>query len=161
MTGASRLLVAAWLQLAAIAVLACGPQEQTEGIEVLRAVATEPISGRAALYLTIKNHGPFGDVLDSVTTPVAGGSQLHETTREGGRSRMQRIGGVPLPVDSTIRLAPGGHHVMLMEVDPSVHPGDSVRATLFFRRYDTLSVAAPVVRHADVEAVLYDAQRDE
>jgi len=47
-------------------------------------------------------------------------------------SQMSMVTGVPLPANGTVRLAPGGYHLMLMHAFHAVKPGEKILITLQF-----------------------------
>jgi copper(I)-binding protein len=70
--------------------------------------------------------------LVAVQSPVAGVSQIHRMSMEDGVMRMREVeGGVlPLPAGQAVTLAPGGLHLMLMDLKQPVATGASVPITL-------------------------------
>src|SRR3546814_12502294 len=64
-------------------------------------------------------------------------------------SSMAPIETVPLPAKSTIVFAPGGKHVMLFGVNPSVKPGATIPLTLTFTGFPRIEVDAVVVAAGD------------
>jgi copper(I)-binding protein len=61
---------------------------------------------------------------------------------------------IVLPDDSTVRLAPGGVHVMLESLTRVILPGDSVAVTFVFRRSGRVNVMARVVAYDQIEQLL-------
>jgi copper(I)-binding protein len=152
MKPSAKIVVSVMLAVSLLA--ACGGEE--EGIEISNAFATEAALGeRGALYFTITNHDVFQDVLEAVSTPAAAVSQIHRTITEGGRSHMERIGGIPIGPDTTIVLKPGsGYHIMLLDLQQRIARGDTLTARLQFRRSGALEIRAPVIAHSQVDSVL-------
>ena len=68
--------------------------------------------------------------LVSVASPAAGRVELHNTTMEGGVMKMRRVEQVELPAGQPVQLAPGGLHVMLIDLKRPLKPGDKVPLTL-------------------------------
>lgn len=153
---------AAALVLAATSLAACGPSAEGGGLEVMKALATEPVMGeRAALYLFIANHSTFDDVLVGVSSPAAARAEIHRTVEDGGGGRMQKIGGIPIPSDSSIALRAGGYHVMLLDLREAFERGDTLLVVLQFRMAGERAIRAPVVSHAEIEAALEGEQQEE
>lgn len=67
----------------------------------------------AAGYMTLTNTGPRADALVAVTSPDAERVELHRTTATAGVMRMGSVARVDLAPGATVRLAPGGLHLML------------------------------------------------
>src|SRR5262245_54040605 len=67
--------------------------------------------------------------LVGVSSPAAKMSGIHETKVMGGTNHMHEVEAIALPAGKTVKLTPGGHHVMLMEMK-AVKPGDTVPLVL-------------------------------
>ena len=67
--------------------------------------------------------------LVAVTSPAAKMTGIHETKMKGGTNHMDEVESIALPAGKAVKLAPGGHHVMLMEMK-AVKPGDTVPLVL-------------------------------
>jgi len=125
--------------LAALAALsACGAPASNETNAVHEAetpsgpiVRLNPVPGRpAAGYLTLRIEGDKG-ALVSVTSPQAGRIELHETMRDGNMSRMRAIPRIPVRDGERLVFAPGGRHLMLFDIAPTIEAGGGM--TLIFR----------------------------
>ena len=87
------------------------------------------------------------DRLTGGSTPRAAQLQVHEMSMDGGMMKMGQIeGGLPLPVGETVALAPGGNHIMLMELTQPLVEGETVPLTLQFASAPAVTVQAPVRR---------------
>ena len=106
----------------------------------------------AAGYLTIRNTGG-PDTLVGVTTDV-GDATLHRTVERGGSETMDVAGSVPIGGGATVRLAPGGTHVMVEPLRRPLMPGDQVTLTLQFRRSSPLTVTASVASYSAIASSL-------
>ena len=74
--------------------------------------------------------------LTAVARPAAGSAELHATSMEQGVMRMRPVARIDLPAGSTVRLAPGGLHVMLIDLKQALKPGDKVPLSLTVQRAD-------------------------
>jgi hypothetical protein len=119
-------------------------------MHVMDAHASPTPGGRniSAAYFTIHNPGAEDDRLISVTTPLAGRTELHRTSRgEGGVMTMAEVeGGVAVPAGEHVVFARGGLHVMLLDLAEPLQVGDQVPLTLTFERAGEVSVVAEVRR---------------
>jgi copper(I)-binding protein len=107
-------------------------------------IAKAPPSARnLAAYLSLKN-GPRPDALLSVKTPAAAVAELHETRKADGVTRMRKQAGIALAPNAELLLAPGGRHIMLINVKQALKPGDKVPLALTFRRAGVVNVQAEV-----------------
>jgi len=69
--------------------------------------------------------------LISVQSPIAGVAQIHRMTMKDGVMQMRPVeGGVPLPKGQAVELAPGGLHLMLMDLNRPAVAGTSVPVML-------------------------------
>lgn len=104
--------------------------------------ATAPGQKTAGAYMELT--GSADAALIAVETPVAGKAELHSMSMEAGVMRMRPIGKIALPA----KLAPGGLHVMLLDLRHPLKEGDRVPLTLTIRgaggRQSTVNVAAEV-----------------
>ncbi len=143
-----------WSALLLLLALSCGGEAGTSGIAVDDAWARPMVvelgaegalpGTNSAAYLDIRNGGRNPDRLLGAESPVAERTELHESVMDGDVMRMRRVDGVDLPPGETLRLAPGGLHVMLLDLRRSLEAGDTLTLTLTFRDAPPLSVAVPV-----------------
>lgn len=98
----------------------------------LAAVPGRPAAGYFVL------HGGAGDAtLVNVSTDVAVRTEMHEMkmTAGGGKPGMMSMNAVqqvPVPAAQAVKFAPGGLHVMLFDLNPSVKPGGKITFTFTF-----------------------------
>ncbi|MBK0420914.1 copper chaperone PCu(A)C [Leucobacter sp. CSA2] len=81
-------------------------------------------------------------VLESAASPAAKMVQLHETGADGKMSEVK--GGFTIPAKGSLELAPGGNHIMLMEMPKPIAAGDQVDVTLKTADGKTVDVHALV-----------------
>ncbi|HET8731449.1 MAG TPA: copper chaperone PCu(A)C [Moraxellaceae bacterium] len=107
-------------------------------------IAEAPPSARHnAAYLRVRN-GARADTLLGVETPVAEVVELHAMTQEQGVMHMEQETSVPLAPGATLELAPGGRHLMLVNMKRVLKVGDRVPLTLHFRHAGLVTVEAVV-----------------
>lgn len=112
------------------------------------ASATPGGAAVSAGYLTITS--PTADRLLSVSSPRAARVEIHEMAMDGDVMRMRAVeGGLTLPAGEAVTLAPGGRHLMFMEVAPPFSEGESVPVTLTFEQAGAVEVEMPVRRRAE------------
>jgi copper(I)-binding protein len=122
------------------------------GLRILHPWITPAAQGAptTAVYLTIVNTGKASDWLIAVDVPDAASADIHRTTMEGGIMRMRRLDdGLALPAGATVRLAPGGDHVMVMGLIHALKPGDHTPAVLTFAHAGKVKVTLDVERFTD------------
>jgi copper(I)-binding protein len=94
---------------------------------------TAPGMPMGVAYFTLTNHGSADDALIAASTPVAARVEFHQTTLADGVARMRPLAQVPLPAGKTVKVEPGGIHLMLVELRQALAPGSEVPLTLEFR----------------------------
>lgn len=73
---------------------------------------------------------------DRITALVAAGSpaasrvEMHSMTMDGGIMRMRPLARIDLPAGQTVKLAPGGMHLMLIDLKAPLKAGDKVQLVL-------------------------------
>jgi hypothetical protein len=107
--------------------------------------ATLPNAPVGGAYLTITNSGAADDRLVSVTTPAAGVSQIHEMKMDGDVMKMNELpDGLVIPAGETVKLEPGGYHLMLMQLTGPLVEGQSITVTLTFEKAGAVEVQVPI-----------------
>lgn len=103
--------------------------------------ATLPNAPVGAGYLTLVNKGTLDDRLVAVSTPVAGVAQLHEMKMDGDVMKMGELpDGIPVPAGETVTLAPGGLHIMLMDLKQALVEGSTFPLTLTFEKAGAITI---------------------
>ena len=135
----------ALLLLAGLAI-GCGPDAPPFQVEVAdaRARPTRPGAPHSAAYFTLENTGSAAVRLVGVEAEGVRAVELHRTVAAGGVARMEPVDGVDLAPGDAAAFAPGGLHVMLIGVERTLAPGDTLALALAFASGDTVRVAAPV-----------------
>jgi copper(I)-binding protein len=67
---------------------------------------------------------------------VAGVVEVHRMSMENGVMKMRAVPELELPAGRAVELAPGGYHVMLMDLRQTMTVGATVPVTLIVRRRD-------------------------
>lgn len=107
--------------------------------------ATLPNAPVGGGYLTIANTGTADDRLISVSTPAAGRAEIHEMKLEGDVMKMNALPeGLAIPAGTTVKLEPGGYHLMFMDLTGPFVEGSSVTVTLIFEKAGAVEVQLPV-----------------
>jgi copper(I)-binding protein len=129
---------------AALAFCATGAMAQTK-VEIAEpwARATIGQSRNTAAYMKITNRGTEPDRLVRASTLAAAKAELHTTVRDGTVMRMREMTSVELKPGEAVTFAPGGMHVMLIDVEP-LRAGGTITLTLEFERAGKQDVTIPV-----------------
>jgi hypothetical protein len=106
--------------------------------------ATAPSAPTSAGYLTIRNTGSSADRLVSASTDIAGRTEIHTMTMDGGVMRMRQLeDGVEIPAGGEVALKPGGDHIMLMGLKSRIGDGETVGISLVFEKAGTIDLTFP------------------
>jgi hypothetical protein len=96
------------------------------------------------VYLKILNTGPVALRLLGGETSAATGVEVHQTVMDGDVARMRRVDGVDIDPGETVRLEPGGLHLMLLGLRRSLQTGDTLTLFLTFHESPPVFVRVPV-----------------
>ena len=106
--------------------------------------ATPPGAVTAAAYLTIASAGS-ADRLVGAATPAARTVEIHTAGADAGSQHMMRVAELALPAGGSVRLEPGGQHLMLIDLKTPMVPGTKVALSLRFAEAGTVEIDVPVV----------------
>jgi copper(I)-binding protein len=139
------------LIFAVMMMAACGTTPETNTSSEPQIKVMEPWSrpspmtaGNGAVYMMLMNEGGTGDALISADTDVAEVVELHETKMEGDVMKMSPVAKVEIPAGSSTALKPGGLHVMLINLQEQLVPGEKIKLTLNFEKSDPLTIEAEI-----------------
>ncbi|HEU4957583.1 MAG TPA: copper chaperone PCu(A)C [Sphingomicrobium sp.] len=129
----------------ALALLAACGQGGEPDIDVTDAWA-RPTRGDApgAVYVTIENKGGKDDRLIGVMTDHAAMAMVHQTEISNGVARMRMANEINVPAGDSIKMVPGGTHIMLEGLRTPLHTGDTFELVLKFRSSGDESVTVRV-----------------
>ena len=93
-------------------------------------------------YLTIENKGSAPDLLIGGSGDFAGKVEVHEMAMNNGVMTMRALDkGLAIEPGKTVKLAPGGYHLMLMDLKSPLKQGDKVPLTLEFEKAGKVKLA--------------------
>ncbi|NBR27368.1 MAG: copper chaperone PCu(A)C [Betaproteobacteria bacterium] len=106
------------------------------GVEVSNAWTRSTVAAQktGGIYFDIRSTAPAK--LVGVASPAAARVELHNMKMEGGVMKMSAVESIELAAGQTVKLAPGGYHVMLIDLKQPLKVGDSVPVTLTVERAD-------------------------
>ena len=133
---------------AALLVAPAGAQEIKAGDLVISQAWSRATPGGAKVaggYLNIENKGAVADRLVGGSADVAGKFEVHEMAMRNGVMTMRPLDkGLVIEPGKTIKLAPGGYHLMLMDLKVPLKQGDKVPVTLDFEKAGKVKVSFDV-----------------
>ena len=99
-------------------------------------------------YLTIENKGTAPDRLIHSSGDFAGKVEVHEMAMKNGVMTMRPVdNGLTIEPGKTVKLAPGGFHLMMFDLKNPLKQGDKVPVVLEFEK------AGKVTLSLDVEGI--------
>ncbi len=105
-------------------------------------------TGMTAAFGTLVNAGDSDITVTAATSDVATTTELHETVQndDGAVAMQPKEGGFTIPAGGEHELAPGGDHLMLMDLGRALKPGEAVTIRLELEDGSTTEVDATVIR---------------
>jgi copper(I)-binding protein len=91
-------------------------------------------------YLSITNNGTEPDALTGASSPAAASVQFHQTTLSDGMARMRPLAEITIAPGATVKVEPGGIHLMLVDLKTPLELGKFVPLTLEFRKAGSITV---------------------
>jgi copper(I)-binding protein len=96
-------------------------------------------------YLTIENKGSAPDRLIGGSADVAAKVEVHEMATKNDVMTMRPLeGGLTIEPGKTVKLAPGGYHLMMFELKSPLKKGDTLPVTLEFEKAGKVTVSFDV-----------------
>jgi len=96
-------------------------------------------------YLTIENKGAVADRLVGGSGDIAGKVEVHEMSMNNGVMTMRALDkGLVIEPGKTVKLAPGGYHLMIMDLKSPFKQGDKVPVTLEFEKAGKVALSLDV-----------------
>jgi periplasmic copper chaperone A len=96
-------------------------------------------------YLTIENKGAAVDRLIGGSADAAGKVEVHEMAMKNGVMTMRSLdNGLAIDPGKTVKLAPGGYHLMIFDLKSPLKQGDKLPVTLEFEKAGKVKVTLDV-----------------
>jgi iron complex outermembrane receptor protein len=101
---------------------------------------TAPGMPMGVAYFSLTNRGKTDDALIAASTPVAARVEFHQTTMTDGMARMRPLTQIVIAAGKTVKVEPGGIHLMLVQLSQPLAAGSEVPLTLEFREAGRVEV---------------------
>lgn len=113
-----------------------------------RGPAAPPVAG---VFVQIKNTGSEADNLISASTSaeLTDTVELHTTVMENGSAEMKPVDKIEVAANGTTALAPGGFHIMLIDLKRALVVGETIDVTLKFEKAGEVTMSVPIVEYVD------------
>ena len=106
------------------------------------------VAGQKATGAFMELTSASGVAIVGASSPVANVTEIHEMKMDGGVMKMRAIPRLDVAAGKPVSLAPGGYHVMLMDLKQQLKKGDVVPLTLQIenkdKKVETIEVKAEV-----------------
>lgn len=118
-------------------------------IAIGRASVREPNPAHdiAAAFMTMTNRGDTPVALVGVSSPDAKVVEMHEMKTIDGMMTMRRVDTIVIPPHRSVTLAPGGAHLMLIDLTRTLTAGDKAVIDLKFDDGSRARIEARVESH--------------
>ncbi|MBO0750343.1 MAG: copper chaperone PCu(A)C [Porphyrobacter sp.] len=116
-----------------------------DGRLVLPAVKGNP----GAVYFTVHDNADSPVTLTTVHVDGAQEAMMHQTVMANGQASMEMIMQAEVPARGELAFAPGGRHVMAMNLDASLKPGGTTQVTLTFAGGNKVTFPAQILAASD------------
>ncbi len=131
------------LALACLLAQVAGAHEYTHGSLTIGhpwSRPTMPGMPMGVAYLSITNRSKAADALIAASTPAAAKVEFHETRIDDGMARMRPLTEIVIGPGKTVKIQPGGIHLMLVGLEAPLELGKSIPLTLEFRAAGKVTV---------------------
>lgn len=91
-----------------------------------------PEPAPSAGYFVVQNAGGSPAKLHSAASEAYGMVMLHQTTHEGGMSKMSMAHDIEIPANGTLEFKPGGYHAMLEKPSKPIVVGSFIPMDFLF-----------------------------
>ena len=116
------------------------------GIHVMNAWSRESsmVAIAGAAFMVIVNGNDTDDALVGASSPAAT-VEIHQTTQaEDGTMSMSPVDEILIPAGGNAKLAPGGYHLMLLDLSAPLVAGEAIELTLEFAASEPQTVSVPI-----------------
>lgn len=100
----------------------------------------------SAAYMDLVNDSDRPVAIVAASSDSAGSAELHAHQHSNGMMQMQPVRRLEIPARGHVVLAPGGYHLMLINLKRSLRAGEQVGITLFDEEGKFYTAKIPVVK---------------
>lgn len=109
-------------------------------LDHVRARDTKPGTNNSAIFMDIKNASNADVKLVGVHSSVCKSTEIHTHKMENGMMAMVQVEDAIIPKNGETKLAPGGLHIMLMDLNKPIKDGDKVDLELKFSNGESIKL---------------------
>lgn len=139
-----------------------GSSTEAEALTVTDPWVKAAETGMTGAFGTLVNSGEEDVTVVSAAADITDMMELHETvqTDDGAMAMQPKEGGFVVPAGGEHELAPGGDHLMIMDLLRAVEPGEAVTITLTLGDGSTADVEATVKSFTGADENYLDGDMD-
>lgn len=123
-------------------------QAQAQQVTVKNAWIRGTVQGQSATGAFMEITAKSAVRLVGASSPVAKIVEVHQMTMANGVMKMFPVDGVDVPAGKTVKLASGGYHMMLLNLQKPLNAGDKVPLQLIFdsanKKRETIKLSVEV-----------------
>jgi copper(I)-binding protein len=106
--------------------------------------ATPPAAKMGGVFLSLNNLSKDADTLLKVESTVADAAELHQMQMVDGVMKMRSLPTLDIPARGELKLAPGGLHIMLVNLKQPLKEGEKIPLKLTFAKAGVVEVKVRV-----------------
>ena len=107
-------------------------------------VNLSPVEGNPSAGYMNLHGGPTDVELVGVTSDDVLRMEMHETTEKDGMASMAKLKSIPVPAGETVKLEPGGKHLMIWGVGAGSNQRGLLKMILIFSNDDRIEIDAVI-----------------
>lgn len=132
-------------------VLAAGP---ADSLQIRESYVREmpPGQSTSAGFMKLVNTGKRPVALIGATSDGAGAVEIHQHLQKNGMMQMEKVMRLEVPAQGQLVFAPGGYHLMLINLKRSYRAGDKMNVTLLDEEGKMYTAVFPVVKMVEGDA---------
>lgn len=130
---------------------ATGPADVRAGSIVISDAWSRPTAAGMPMgvaYFVVRNAGSADDAIVAASTPAAARVEMHQTTLSDGMARMRPLREIVVPAKGQVAVAPGGIHLMLVDLAAPLAAGQRIPLVLQFRNAGRVEILLVVESRA-------------
>ncbi|WP_417613545.1 copper chaperone PCu(A)C [Parasphingorhabdus sp.] len=112
-------------------------------------VNLSPVEGNPSAGYMDLHGGPVDTALVGVTSDDVLRMEMHETTEKDGVMSMEKLKSIAVPAGKTVKLEPGGKHLMIWGVGAGSKKRGLLKMTLIYSNDERIEIDAVVRKAGD------------
>jgi copper(I)-binding protein len=108
--------------------------------------ATPPHTQNSVAFMHINNSSDEVIKLLTVSSDIAARVEIHHHEISDGMMKMRQVDDLDIKANDSIKLRPGGLHVMLLGLKSPLTEGENIKLKLYFNNGDEIVVETPVIK---------------